>query len=45
MTLKAKALADGLMAKVRDGIEQAHRTSYGNSGSKFSEEEDEVRKA
>ncbi|KAL6576858.1 hypothetical protein OROMI_011134 [Orobanche minor] len=36
-----KALADGLMAEVSDGIEQAHRTGYGNSGLKFNEEEDE----
>ncbi|GAA0157447.1 RNA helicase [Lithospermum erythrorhizon] len=40
-----KALADGFMAKVNQGIEQAHGTGYGGSGFKFNEEEDEARKA
>ncbi|GAB4833989.1 DEAD-box ATP-dependent RNA helicase 42 [Ancistrocladus abbreviatus] len=40
-----KALADGFMAKVKQGLEQAHGTGYGGSGFKFNEEEDEVRKA
>ncbi|KAL1819674.1 hypothetical protein DCAR_0415978 [Daucus carota subsp. sativus] len=40
-----KALADGFMAKVNQGTEQAHGTGYGGSGFKFNEEEDEVRKA
>ncbi|CAL9215730.1 unnamed protein product [Arabidopsis halleri] len=40
-----KALADGFMAKVKQGIEQAHGTGYGGSGFKFNEEEEEVRKA
>ncbi|CAI9109223.1 OLC1v1009001C1 [Oldenlandia corymbosa var. corymbosa] len=40
-----KALADGFMAKVNQGLEQAHGTGYGGSGFKFNEEEDEVRKA
>ncbi|KAJ1390870.1 RNA helicase, DEAD-box type, Q motif [Sesbania bispinosa] len=33
------------MAKVNQGLEQAHGTGYGGSGFKFNEEEDEVRKA
>ncbi|KAF7824959.1 DEAD-box ATP-dependent RNA helicase 42 [Senna tora] len=40
-----KALADGFMAKVTQGLEQAHGTGYGGSGFKFNEEEDEVRRA
>ncbi|XP_010539759.1 PREDICTED: DEAD-box ATP-dependent RNA helicase 42-like [Tarenaya hassleriana] len=40
-----KALADNFMAKVKQGIEQAHGTGYGGSGFKFNEEEEEVRKA
>jgi ATP-dependent RNA helicase DDX46/PRP5 len=40
-----KSLADGFMAKVTQGLEQAHGTGYGGSGFKFNEEEDEVRKA
>ncbi|KAL2500275.1 DEAD-box ATP-dependent RNA helicase 42 [Forsythia ovata] len=40
-----KALADGFMVKVNQGIEQAHGTGYGGSGFKFNEEEDEVRRA
>ncbi|KAL6507950.1 DEAD-box ATP-dependent RNA helicase 42 [Orobanche gracilis] len=40
-----KALADGFMAKVNQGIEQAHGTGYGGTGFKFNQEEDEVRKA
>ncbi|KAF9595307.1 hypothetical protein IFM89_038459 [Coptis chinensis] len=40
-----KALADGFMAKVSQGLEQAHGTGYGGSGFKFNEEEDDVRKA
>lgn len=40
-----KALADGFMVKVNQGLEQAHGTGYGGSGFKFNEEEDEVRKA
>ncbi|XP_051132280.1 DEAD-box ATP-dependent RNA helicase 42-like [Andrographis paniculata] len=40
-----RALADGFMTKVNQGLEQAHGTGYGGSGFKFNEEEDEVRKA
>ncbi|XP_061357343.1 DEAD-box ATP-dependent RNA helicase 42-like [Gastrolobium bilobum] len=40
-----KTLADSFMAKVNQGLEQAHGTGYGGSGFKFNEEEDEVRKA
>uniref|UniRef100_A0A803MFQ7 RNA helicase n=1 Tax=Chenopodium quinoa TaxID=63459 RepID=A0A803MFQ7_CHEQI len=40
-----KALADGFLAKVRQGLEQAHGTGYGGSGFKFDEQEDEARKA
>ncbi|GFZ11675.1 P-loop containing nucleoside triphosphate hydrolases superfamily protein [Actinidia rufa] len=40
-----KTLADGFMAKVNQGLEQAHGTGYGGSGFKFNEEEDEVRRA
>ncbi|CAI9109224.1 OLC1v1009003C1 [Oldenlandia corymbosa var. corymbosa] len=40
-----KALADGFLAKVKQGLEKAHGTGYGGSGYKFDEEEDEVRKA
>ncbi|KAI3474022.1 hypothetical protein Pfo_028810 [Paulownia fortunei] len=40
-----KAVADGFMAKVNQGLEQAHGTGYGGSGFKFNEEEDEVRRA
>ncbi|XP_047316712.1 DEAD-box ATP-dependent RNA helicase 42 [Impatiens glandulifera] len=40
-----KAIADGFMAKVNQGLEQAHGTGYGGSGFKFNEEEEEVRKA
>ncbi|CAI0397226.1 unnamed protein product [Linum tenue] len=40
-----KALADGFMAKVNQGLEQAHGTGYGGSGFKFNEEEDEKRMA
>ncbi|XP_030466920.1 DEAD-box ATP-dependent RNA helicase 42 [Syzygium oleosum] len=40
-----KALADAFMAKVNQGLEQAHGTGYGGSGFKFNEEEDEVRRA
>lgn len=40
-----KALADGFMTKVNQGLEQAHGTGYGGSGFKFNEEEDEVRRA
>ncbi|KAL0924043.1 hypothetical protein M5K25_004847 [Dendrobium thyrsiflorum] len=40
-----RALADSFMAKVREGMEQAHGTGYGGSGFKFNEEEDEASKA
>ncbi|KAK9747809.1 hypothetical protein RND81_02G015500 [Saponaria officinalis] len=40
-----KALADGFMVKVKQGLEQAHGTGYGGSGFKFDEQEDEARKA
>ncbi|KAK8939342.1 DEAD-box ATP-dependent RNA helicase 42 [Platanthera guangdongensis] len=40
-----KALADSFMARVKEGMEQAHGTGYGGSGFKFNEEEDESRKA
>ncbi|XP_044510847.1 DEAD-box ATP-dependent RNA helicase 42-like [Mangifera indica] len=40
-----KALADSFMAKVNQGLEQAHGSGYGGSGFKFNEEEDEKRKA
>ncbi|CAK9152194.1 unnamed protein product [Ilex paraguariensis] len=40
-----QVLANGFMAKVNQGLEQAHGTGYGGSGFKFNEEEDEVRKA
>ncbi|XP_020577269.1 DEAD-box ATP-dependent RNA helicase 42 isoform X2 [Phalaenopsis equestris] len=40
-----KALADNFMAKVKEGMEQAHGTGYGGSGFKFNEEEDEASKA
>ncbi|XP_010474699.1 PREDICTED: DEAD-box ATP-dependent RNA helicase 42-like [Camelina sativa] len=40
-----KALADGFMMKVKQGIVQAHGTGYGGSGFKFNKEEEEVRKA
>lgn len=40
-----RALADGFMAKVKEGLEQAHGTGYGGSGFKFDEQEDEARKA
>ena len=40
-----KALADGFMAKVNQGTEQAHGTGYGGSGFKFNEAEEEARKA
>uniref|UniRef100_A0A1J3G9V7 RNA helicase n=1 Tax=Noccaea caerulescens TaxID=107243 RepID=A0A1J3G9V7_NOCCA len=40
-----KAIADGFMSKVKQGLEQAHGTGYGGSGFKFNEEEEEVRKA
>lgn len=40
-----RALADSFMAKVNQGLEQAHGTGYGGSGFKFNEEEDEVRRA
>ncbi|KAL1543874.1 DEAD-box ATP-dependent RNA helicase 42 [Salvia divinorum] len=40
-----KALADGFMAKVNQGLEQAHGTGYGGTGFKFNEEEDEARRA
>ncbi|KAH7530551.1 hypothetical protein JRO89_XSUnG0021200 [Xanthoceras sorbifolium] len=40
-----KAVADSFMAKVNQGLEQAHGTGYGGSGFKFNEEEDEKRKA
>ncbi|XP_019096629.1 PREDICTED: DEAD-box ATP-dependent RNA helicase 45-like [Camelina sativa] len=41
-----KAVADGfIMAKVKQGIEQAHGTGYGGSGFRFNEEEEEIRKA
>ena len=40
-----KAVADSFMAKVNQGLEQAHGTGYGGSGFKFNEEEDEVRRA
>lgn len=40
-----KALANAFMAKVNQGLEQAHGTGYGGSGFKFNEEEDEVRRA
>ncbi|KAF5740989.1 hypothetical protein HS088_TW11G01071 [Tripterygium wilfordii] len=40
-----KALAGSFMAKVNQGLEQAHGTGYGGSGFKFNEEEDEKRKA
>ena len=38
-----KALADGFMAKVNQGLEQAFRTGYSGSGFKFNEEDDEKR--
>ncbi|CAO2826474.1 unnamed protein product [Amaranthus hypochondriacus] len=40
-----KALADGFMAKVKQGLEQTHGTGFGGSGFKFDEQEDEARKA
>ncbi|KAM1324189.1 hypothetical protein PS2_044977 [Malus domestica] len=40
-----KSIADGFMAKIKQGLEQAHGTGYGGSGYKFNEEEDEARKA
>lgn len=40
-----KSLAEGFMAKVTQGLEQAHGTGYGGTGFKFNEEEDEVRRA
>ncbi|CAL9220175.1 unnamed protein product [Arabidopsis halleri] len=40
-----KAVADGFMAKVKQGTEQAHGTGYGGSGFKFNEDDEEVRKA
>ncbi|KAK9928505.1 hypothetical protein M0R45_025638 [Rubus argutus] len=40
-----KSLADNFMAKVKQGLEQAHGTGYGGSGFKFNVEEDEVRRA
>ncbi|CAI8591522.1 unnamed protein product [Vicia faba] len=40
-----RSLADGFMAKVTQGLEQAHGTGYGGSGFKFNEEEEEERKA
>ncbi|KAF8069350.1 hypothetical protein N665_1141s0011 [Sinapis alba] len=39
-----KAMADGFMEKVRQGVEKSHGSGYGGSGFKFNEEED-VRKA
>ncbi|OVA05854.1 Helicase [Macleaya cordata] len=38
-----KALADGFMAKVNQGHEQAHGGGYGGSGFKFNEDEDGMR--
>ncbi|CAN1235339.1 DEAD-box ATP-dependent RNA helicase 42 [Linum perenne] len=38
-----KSLSDSFMAKVNQGLEQAHGTGYGGSGFKFNEEEDEKR--
>ncbi|KAL5730112.1 RNA helicase [Ranunculus cassubicifolius] len=40
-----KALADGFMVKVSQGIEKLHGSGYGGSTFKFSEEEDEAIKA
>ncbi|ESQ49111.1 hypothetical protein EUTSA_v10022167mg, partial [Eutrema salsugineum] len=40
-----KAIADGFMAKVKQGIEKAHGSGYGGSGFKFNEEDEEVKKA
>ncbi|XP_050376771.1 DEAD-box ATP-dependent RNA helicase 42 [Argentina anserina] len=40
-----KSLADNFMAKVKQGLAQAHGTGYGGSGFKFNVEEDEVRRA
>lgn len=40
-----KAIADGFLAKVKQGLEQAHGTGFGGSGYKFDEQEDEARKA
>lgn len=40
-----RALADGFMAKVNQGLEQAHGTGYGGTGFKFNGEEDEAKKA
>ncbi|KAJ3688418.1 hypothetical protein LUZ61_017582 [Rhynchospora tenuis] len=40
-----KMLADGFMAKVKQGTETVHGTGYGGSGFKFNEEEDDARKA
>ncbi|KAL6183905.1 hypothetical protein ACLB2K_045315 [Fragaria x ananassa] len=40
-----KSLADSFMAKVKQGLAQAHGTGYGGSGFKFNVEEDEVRRA
>ncbi|RZC90698.1 hypothetical protein C5167_028530 [Papaver somniferum] len=40
-----RALADGFMAKVNQGLEQAHGTGYGGIGFKFNGEEDEAKKA
>ncbi|KAL0900531.1 hypothetical protein Bca101_084492 [Brassica carinata] len=39
-----KAMADGFMERVRQGVERAHGSGYSGSGFKFNEEED-VRKA
>ncbi|CAA7020075.1 unnamed protein product [Microthlaspi erraticum] len=40
-----KAIADGFMSKVKQGLEKAHGTGYGGSGFKFNEEEEEAKKA
>lgn len=39
------ALADSFSAKVNQGLEKAHGTGYGGSGFKFTEEEDEAKRA
>ncbi|KAI3836818.1 hypothetical protein MKW98_005151 [Papaver atlanticum] len=40
-----RALSDGFMAKVNQGLEQAHGTGYGGTGFKFNGEEDEAERA
>ncbi|KAI3994294.1 hypothetical protein MKX01_012551 [Papaver californicum] len=40
-----RALVEGFMGKVNQGLEQAHGTGYGGTGFKFNGEEDEAKKA